>query len=130
VPIQLDDHAPRPRDPKRCDGLCRSVRFGDRLWSGIMRTLIGILGATCLLAGIVISFFPIGPCNHAPWQFACVIVLVPSLLPLSYVFDITDWDFQRHMYLVGALQTLLLVGPFFLGGFTRHSRLARLKRTV
>ena len=85
-------------------------------------------GCVSVLAGVVISLVPIGPCNHSVWQFACVIVLMPALAVASCFFDVNTWGFQRMMFIIGCIQGGVIVGLYYMAARI-FKELSKIKNT-
>jgi len=73
-----------------------------------------MLAVLSALAGASLSIAPIGPCNHSLWQVGCVIVLFPSILAASRLFDATSWGFQRLLFIAGFIQAGVIIWLYYL----------------
>ena len=72
-----------------------------------MKNVKIILMIITVLASIVISFNPIGPCDHEIWQIICYFILFPIMFVCSLIYE-NSWHFQHFIFIPGIIQAILI----------------------
>jgi hypothetical protein len=76
------------------------------------RKLAFVLAGASLMAGVVLSLEPIGPCSVTIFGAACIYLLWVPLVVADQFKVMASWEGQHWTFLLGIGQALLILGIY------------------